>query len=88
MKPPVSNPVPTPITQAPDMITLPDDGLERVHVASVGRNPVPVTEIRDPMRPLTGVKEITGAEWTIVNAAFPVKANNTPMKSRATTTLK
>jgi hypothetical protein len=85
VKPPYNEP--PRITQAPDVNRPAEEGLEREQVVSVGRKPVPLIEICEPIRALPELNAITGSDSMFVRMIVPAETNKTPMKSRLTINL-
>jgi hypothetical protein len=85
VKPPYNEP--PRITQAPDINRPAEEGLEREQVVSVGRKPVPLIEICEPIRALPELNAITGSDSMFVRMIVSAETNKTPMKSRLTINL-
>jgi len=85
MKPPDKEP--PAVTQAADITTLADEGLENEQLVSVGKNPLPLIEICKPTLPLPELNKITGSDSTLSRTINPAEAVKRHTKSTATRTL-
>jgi hypothetical protein len=80
--------IPTCVTQADDAISEADEGLENAQVVSVGRKPLPLTEISEPTGLVPELSMITGAESTFRRRNEPVLAAKMQMSVNARTSFK
>ena len=53
-----------------------DEGLDKEHVVSVGRNPAPVNEMFEPTEPSPLLRWITGSDLTVMNVMLAADINS------------
>jgi hypothetical protein len=68
-KPPHNDP--PRVTQAAEVTNAAEEGLENAQVVSVGRKPLPLTAISEPIRPVPELSTITGADSAFTGRRDP-----------------
>jgi hypothetical protein len=83
MKPPDTDP--PCVTQAVEVTKAAEEGLEKEHAVSVGRNPLPKTETCKPTRAVPGLRPITGDDSMFHRSTVPIEKKRMHVSSKART---
>ena len=71
------------VTQALDATRVADEGLENMQEVSIGRKPLPLTEIAEPTRPVPALRRMTGDDSMLRKTRLPRAIRIMMVKRRA-----